>query len=118
MTSDKNELKALLAHKVLEPTAFQVLERFSTNEQHIILILSGLLRVAVLKLILTKRWRINYGVDVNDRRKMAISFRTKDVAAELAEFGHPDVDVCFTFWSYYYSGEFAFVTNLFSVSTQ
>lgn len=35
---------------------------------------------------------------------MAVPFRAKDVAAERAEFGHPDVAIVFTVLSYYYSG--------------
>lgn len=70
------------------------------------MILSGLLRFEVLKLALIKRWRVNYGVDVNsDRRKMAVPFRAKGVAAEMTEYGHPDVAICLTLLSYYYSGK-------------
>lgn len=35
---------------------------------------------------------------------MAVPFRAKDVAAERAEFGHPDVAIVLTLLSYYYSG--------------
>lgn len=106
VAAEKAGLRSLLTHKVLDSAAFQVMGGFSSNEQNTILILSGLLRFEVLKLILTKRWRVNYGVDENGRRKMAIPFRAKDVAAEMTEFGHPDVAICFTQLSYYYSGKF------------
>lgn len=104
-SAKRNGLRSLLTHKVLDSTAFQVIEEFTENERNTIMILSGLLRFEVLKLILTKRWRVNYGVDANGRRKMAIPFRAKDVAAEMTEFGHPDVAICFTQLSYYYSGK-------------
>lgn len=105
VTAAKGGLKSLLMHKVVDSTAFQIKDGFAANEQNIILILSGLLRFEVLKLILTKRWRVNYGVDGNGRRKMAIPFRAKDVAAEMTEFGHCDVAISFTLLSYYYSGK-------------
>lgn len=107
----KQDLEYLLKNKALTSEAFRAVERFSTVEQNqnIIYILSGLLRFEVLHLALTKRWRINYGVDVNSKRKMpskmAIPFKAKDVAAEMSEFGHTDVAVCFTQLSYYYSGD-------------
>lgn len=104
LSSIKNVLRNLLTEKVLDTTSFNVFENFSINEQNTIFILSGLLRFDVLKLILTKRWRVNYGVNENGRRKMAIPFKAKDVAAEMTEFGHPDVAICFTQLSYYYSG--------------
>ncbi|XP_055325640.1 uncharacterized protein LOC129579505 [Sitodiplosis mosellana] len=87
-----------------DKSAKKAIEKFSKDKQNIIWILSGLLRFEVLKLALTKRWRVNYGVDVKGKRKMAVPFKAKDVAAEMAEFGHPDVAVCFTQMSYYYSG--------------
>jgi hypothetical protein len=35
---------------------------------------------------------------------MAVPFQAKDVPAERAEFGHPDVAIILTILSYYYSG--------------
>ncbi|XP_031629745.1 uncharacterized protein LOC116344981 [Contarinia nasturtii] len=82
----------------------EIIAGFSDNETNAIMILSGLLRFDVLKLILTKRWRVNYGVNPKSARKMAIPYKAKDVAAEMTEFGHPDVAICLTHLSYYYSG--------------
>lgn len=104
VASKKNDLKRVLSHKAIDKSTFGVVESFSLKEQDTILILSGLLRFEVLKLALMKRWRVNYGVDTKGRRKMAIPFKAKDVAAEMTEFGHPDVAICFTQTSYYYSG--------------
>lgn len=50
------------------------------------------------------RWRVNYGVNPTGHRRMAVPFRAKDVAADRAEFGHPDVAIVLTLLSYYYSG--------------
>lgn len=80
------------------------LKQFDPAPQQTILVLSGLLKFEVLRLALTKRWRVNYGRNVNGTRKMAVPYKAKDVAAEMTEFGHPDVAICFTHLSYYYSG--------------
>lgn len=76
-------LTKLLSEKEVDPDTFQKINNFSPAEQNTILILSGLLRLEVLKLALMKRWRVNFGVDPNGKRRMAIPFRAKDVAAEL-----------------------------------
>lgn len=111
----KPHLREILSKKSIQSNRFRTIEAFSEEKQNIIFILSGLLRFEVLKLTLTKRWRVNYGVDVKGQRKMAIPFKAKDVAAELTEFGHPDVAVCFTQMSYYYSGliHYNFTYNFF-----
>ncbi|XP_031624364.1 uncharacterized protein LOC116341417 [Contarinia nasturtii] len=76
----------------------------SKDVQNTILILCGLLQFGVLRFMLVKRWRVNYGVNKNGLRKMAIPFRAKDVAAENTEFGHSDIAIGLTQLSYYYSG--------------
>lgn len=102
---NREPIRKILMHKNLNQVQFDVLSSFTLNERHTILILGGLLRFEILKLILTKRWRVNYGVDENGRRQMAVPFKAKDFAAEMTEFGHPDVAIGFTLLSYYYSGE-------------
>lgn len=110
--SSKKRLKDLLTQKTIENRPSHLLDSFRLSEQNTIMILSGLLRFEVLKLVLTKRWRVNYGVDTKSQQtnrvqgKMAIPFKAKDIAAEMTEFGHPDVAICFTQLSYYYSGKF------------
>lgn len=109
----KERLKYLLHKKTIDKETFDgTMNDFSPKERNVILILSGLLRFEVLKLILMKRWRVNYGVNEKGQRKkleeggrkMAIPFKAKDVAAEMTEFGHADVAICLTYLSYYYSG--------------
>lgn len=103
--SVKQILKSVLTHKEVDTKPSSLIDHFPQSEQNTIMILSGLLRFEVIKLALTKRWRVNYGVDANSQRRMAIPFKAKDVAAENTEFGHPDVAICFTQLSYYYSGK-------------
>lgn len=104
-TSIKNDIQAFLSGKESDQQKCdELLNKFSANHRNILMILNGLLRFEVLKFALMKRWRVNYGISQNGRRKMAIPFRAKDVAAEMTEFGHPDIAICLTQLSYYYSG--------------
>lgn len=101
----KDGLRHLFSEKTINKEQFdEILLEFSLSERNIIMMMSGLLRFEVLKLCLTRRWRVNYGVNEKGQRKMAIPFKAKDVAAEMTEFGHPDVALCLTHLSYYYSG--------------
>lgn len=103
--STRKNVEAFLKQQSREPFE-KICKDLTLDVQNIILILNGLLQFDVLKLMLVKRWRVNYGINEKgkDKRKMAVPFRAKDVAAELTEFGHPDVAIGFTHLSYYYSG--------------
>lgn len=102
----KKRLRKLLSARAVDTRIFgATLAELCDIERRTILILSGLLRFEVLKLILTKRWHVHYGVNEKGNRRMAIPFKAKDVAADMTEFGHPDVALCFTQLSYYYSGK-------------
>lgn len=118
--STKDNLRYLLNQKSIAKDQFDtIMAEFSIKERDLVMILSGLLRFEVLKLVLMKRWRVNYGVNEkglhkslkDGGRKMAIPFKAKDVAAEMTEFGHPDVALCFTQLSYYYSGLFLLISQ-------
>lgn len=106
-TSEKELIKAVLCDRNVDSTTYnecmKIFEDYPVY-QNVILSLSGLLKFEVLHLVLKKRWRVNYGVNPNGKRKMAVPFVAKDVCAENTEFGHPDVAICFTYLSYYYSG--------------
>lgn len=72
-------------------------------------VLRGLLSHNVVQIGLTKRWRVNYGVDparAHRRRptRMAVPFEAKDVAKGATEFGHVDIALVFTVLSYLRSG--------------
>lgn len=102
LPSIKECLRHLLSEKCIDKAQMdEILSNFTVGERNIIMILSGLLRFEVLKLILLRRWRVNYGVKENGMRSMAIPFKAKDVAADMTEFGHLDVALCFTHLSYY-----------------
>lgn len=102
----KSGLYELISARVIDEQTFETtLESLDVPERNIILTLSGLLRFEVLRLAMLKRWRVNYGVNANGTKRMAIPFKAKDVAAEMTEFGHPDVAICLTQLSYYYAGK-------------
>lgn len=112
----KRMLRNLLSDQECDKQQFEsAFEAFGANatEQNTVLIIRGLLRFEVLKLVLTKRWRVNYGVNENGRSKMAIPFKAKDVANESSEFGHTDVAICLTQLSYYYSGAWCLLNFCF-----
>eukprot|EP00703_Trepomonas_sp_PC1_P004566 JAP92040.1 hypothetical protein TPC1_16141 [Trepomonas sp. PC1] len=67
-------------------------------------LLRGLLGHKLLLYALQKRWRVNYGIDYNQNRRIAVPFKAKDVASDKTEFGHPEMTIQLTLLSYYYSG--------------
>ncbi|KAJ4165642.1 hypothetical protein LMH87_007266 [Akanthomyces muscarius] len=72
-----------------------------------LLLLRGLISGRVLLFALRqKRWRVNYGLDVNREppTKLAVPYRAKDSPSTRAEFSHPDVVILLTCLSYYYEG--------------
>lgn len=99
----RNRQMQEIARELLQDDATKNINQFQHNS-NTILILRGLLKFEVLRLALSKRWRVNYGRNVNGPRKMAVPFKAKDVASDMTEFGHPDVAICLTQLSYYYSG--------------
>lgn len=81
----KIQLRKLLTEHDVNEVELDAIRMLSSSEKNKIRILSGLLRFEVLKLALTKRWRVNYGVDTTTKgqRKMAIPFKAKDVPANM-----------------------------------
>ena len=69
-----------------------------------LLLLRGLLATGILLFAFReRRWRVDYGLTL-DRTMLAVPYRAKDVPAQRAEFGHPDVAIILTCLSYYYRG--------------
>lgn len=71
------------------------------------LLLRGLLAGGVLAFALgQKRWRVNYGLDLNREKKtkLAIPYKAKDNPTPRSEFSHPDIVIVLTCLSYYYGG--------------
>ncbi|KAL0572453.1 hypothetical protein V5O48_009507 [Marasmius crinis-equi] len=69
-----------------------------------LLILRGLFGHGILAYTLReRRWRVDYGLDLS-RSLLAVPYRAKDVPSLRAEFGHPDVAILLTCFSYLYGG--------------
>lgn len=101
----KQKLSVLLQNEDVTPDNYNtLLNDLTLTQQTTVHIVSAFLKFHVLRLALSKRWRVNYGVNENGPRQMAVPFKAKDVAADMTEFGHPDVAICLTQLSYYYSG--------------
>lgn len=102
----QSDLRTFLCQRKVDSQIFNKIKTdFTPSHLNVLMILSGLLRFEVLKLVFMKRWRVNYGVNEQGSCEMAIPFKAKDVAVEKTEFGHPDVAICLTQLSYYYSGK-------------
>ncbi len=94
--------------------AVSVFERFLATQVEdlcvLFRVLRGLFAYDVLRCVLSKRWRVDFGVNVGGRqangqpRLMAVPFQAKDKATENTEFGHVDVAVLLTLLSYYRGG--------------
>ena len=69
-------------------------------------ILRGLLTYQVLYVVLSKRWKVEYGVNATSARRLlqAVPYRAKDVPAPRAQYAHADICIGLTTLSYYYSG--------------
>jgi hypothetical protein len=76
-----------------------------SSAKTIALCLRGMLEHDVLKVVLFKRWRVQYG-NHPTRLKfyMAVPYRAKDNAPERTEFGHPDIALSLTFSHYFQAG--------------
>ncbi|KAL0576778.1 hypothetical protein V5O48_005205 [Marasmius crinis-equi] len=83
--------------------AEQEIRAFVGTSWKTILLLRGLLGQGLLAHVLTKRWRVDYGLDLS-RSLLAIPYRAKDVPSLRSEFGHPDVAVLLTSLSYLHGG--------------
>ncbi|KAJ1300148.1 hypothetical protein OPQ81_011901 [Rhizoctonia solani] len=69
-----------------------------------LLLVRGLLVSGILVFALKhKHYRVDYGLHLN-RSLLAVPYRAKDLPSLRAEFGHPDVAVVLTCFSYYYQG--------------
>ena len=67
-----------------------------------LLLLRGLLATGILLFAFReRRWRVDYGF-APERTMLAVPYRAKDIPAQRAEFGHPDVTIILTCLSYYY----------------
>jgi hypothetical protein len=103
-------LKAYILIPTLTPDQITAVEgsRFWTKStKDAILLVRGILACGILRFILlTKRWRVNFGLDPDrvPRTLLAVPYRFKDGPSRAAEYSHPEVLLLLTQLSYYYGG--------------
>lgn len=108
--SDADELMDFLVSPALSEGQAELFaemsrDQLSDHERDVLLLMRGLLGERILFLALSKRWRVEFGVNTKtEYREMAVPFRGKDEAAERTEYGHADVAIVLTYISYYRSG--------------
>ena len=71
-----------------------------------LLALRGLLATGLLEHCLSRRHRVDYGVDTRrgPSRRVAVPYRASDTPSERAEYAQPDTLILLTHLSYYHSG--------------
>ena len=86
-------------------TALKIAGAFKGNAdaRQRLLLLRGLYVHKILLLGLSKRWNVQYGIDIR-RDPIAVPYKAKGIASDQAEFGHPDVSIILTCLSFCYSG--------------
>ncbi|KAL3483630.1 hypothetical protein BJX62DRAFT_249297 [Aspergillus germanicus] len=106
----RNAVRRYITHWELSLEEVQAVEQSRFWNGKIInnaLLLRGLLAGGVLAFALgRKRWRVNYGLDLNREKKtkLAIPYKAKDNPTPRSEFSHPDIVIVLTCLSYYYGG--------------
>ena len=74
-------------------------------QQNQLLALRGLLAIGMLEHCLSRRHRVDYGVDARRKsRRVAVPYRASDTPSERAEYAQPDTLIIFTQLSYYHTG--------------
>ncbi|CAE6379485.1 unnamed protein product [Rhizoctonia solani] len=101
----RNNLIKLLTDKELPFSEYENLRRScDPTIWKGLLLVRGLLASGILVFVLKhKHYRVDYGLDLS-RSLLAVPYRAKDIPSLRAEFGHPDVTVVLTCFSYYYQG--------------
>ncbi|KAA8563866.1 hypothetical protein EYC84_011881 [Monilinia fructicola] len=80
-------------------------EKDSTNDdiKKSLLLLRGLFAHGTLQFTFSKRFRVDFGLDLK-RSSLAVPYHGKDLPAARSEFSHPETTIVLTCLSYYYEG--------------
>jgi hypothetical protein len=74
------------------------------NHRTTFLALRGFLACGVLLHVLLKRYDVEYGINPDGKKRLAVPFRANQTPAERAEYGHPDCAIALTTLAYHYRG--------------
>ena len=102
----RNAIRSFISCQDVPPAKLRLVKDYSqqTPLWGGLLLLRGLLATGILLFAFReRRWRVDYGL-APTRTMLAVPYRAKDVPAQRAEFGHPDVAIILTCLSYYYGG--------------
>ena len=102
----RDAIRSFISCEDVPPTKVQLVKEYSqkTPLWGGLLLLRGLLANGILLFVFReRRWRVDYGL-APTRTMLAVPYRAKDVPAQRAEFGHPDIVIILTCLSYYYGG--------------
>ena len=102
----RDAIRSFISFERISPAQAQLVEVFARESSLRVglLLLRGLLATGILLFAFReRRWRVDYGL-APMRTMLAVPYRAKDVPAQRAEFGHPDVAIILTCLSYYYGG--------------
>ena len=101
----RNAIRSFISCQNVPPATVRLVKDYAQQTLWSgLLLLRGLLATGILLFAFTeRRWRVDYGL-APPRTMLAVPYRAKDVPAQRAEFGHPDVAIILTCLSYYYGG--------------
>ena len=102
----KDAIRSFISHERVSQKKVQLVKEHAQESSLWggLLLLRGLLATGILLFAFRdRRWRVDYGL-APVRTMLAVPYRAKDVPAQRAEFGHPDVAIILTCLSYYYGG--------------
>jgi hypothetical protein len=102
----RDAIRSFISCEDVPPAKVQLVKDYSqkTPVWGGLLLLRGLLATGILLYAFKeRRWRVDYGL-APMRTMLAVPYRAKDVPAQRAEFGHPDIAIILTCLSYYYGG--------------
>ncbi|KAI0970201.1 hypothetical protein F4678DRAFT_462427 [Xylaria arbuscula] len=79
---------------------------WTESTKSLLILLRGILAGGVLTFVLSKRWRVNFGLAGvrTPPTQLAVPYRAKDNPTPRSEFSHPDVVIALTCLTYYYGG--------------
>ncbi|KAI1428155.1 hypothetical protein F5Y12DRAFT_790732 [Xylaria sp. FL1777] len=79
---------------------------WTESTKSLLLLIRGILAGGLLTFVLSKRWRVNFGLATarTPPTRLAVPYRAKDNPTPRSEFSHPDVVIALTCLSYYYGG--------------
>ncbi|KAN0080270.1 hypothetical protein V8E55_009836 [Tylopilus felleus] len=102
----RNAIRSFISCENVPPAKVQLVKEYAqqTPVWGGLLLLRGLLATGILLYAFReRRWRVDYGL-APTRTMLAVPYRAKDVPAQRAEFGHPDIAIILTCLSSYYGG--------------